>query len=104
MTKTRFIAAYREARNVLRAMLEKPDRYGRVPDKAGQRHAEALWIAGCASKNRLAYLSLGQAGTREHHALSNGALYAYKNGFYYTDRHAWRGWVHEKLHGAKKAA
>ena len=97
MTRTEFTLAFREARNVLRAMLERPDRYGRVPTKGGQKHAETLWIAGCAGKNRLAYLSAAAAGAREHHALSNGALYAYKHNLYYTHRTAWRGWVQEKL-------
>ena len=97
MTRTAFTFAFREARNVLRAMLERPDRYGRVPTKGGQKHAETLWIAGCAGKNRLAYLSAAAAGAREHHALSNGALYAYKHGFYRDSRFSWQEWVHEKL-------
>jgi hypothetical protein len=103
MTRDQFDAAFREARCVLRVMLEKPDpRSGRVPTKADKAAAEEQWIAGVGSSSRGAgFKALGALS--EPMFLSNGALFAYRHGLYYTDRTSWRGWVKDRL-ARRKAA
>ena len=100
MKRKQFNALYREARVCLRGFT---DRTNTTPESRDR--AETAWQHAIVSWRAPAYLACAAklSPVEGKASLSQGALYAYKHGFYYTDRTSWQGWVRGKL-AARRAA
>jgi hypothetical protein len=92
MTRKQFNALYREARVCLRGFTDMKHTTPESRDRA-----ETQWQHAVQSFRAPAYLACVGRLSPPKATLSQGALYAYKHGFYYTDRTSWQGWVREKL-------
>lgn len=98
MNKKAFIEAYREARRTLHIFAptstytDKP-----VASVEERRRAEDRWQRDIRSEKAPAYRAVVDGMRGEAQPLSTGALFAYRNGLYYSRSTSWQGWVKEKL-------
>jgi hypothetical protein len=101
LTRAEFEEAYREARVNLRTFTatrgsSATDFVHRPGDR---RAAEDRWAVAWRTAKWPAYRAcVDRMSPPEGKAtLSNGALYAYRHGFYYTHSTSWQGWVKQAL-------